>query len=155
MNNYILYIICIVIIILLYLNMNRITEKDIANLTDEWCNEVTINHNPEAIAKMFCKNGNLVGTVSQIKRKDNDIHRYFDYFAKKSGIKILSKKYNISKVTNNVFINTAFVTWMWDGLDNPIIARMTFVFKDKCLFQLHSSALPELNETLLQISEKS
>lgn len=118
-----------------------------------WIREVTVNHNPEAIYKMFCEGGSLVGTVSQVKRKGNDIKKYFDYFAKLPGIKVLHKKYNITKVTNDVFINTAFVTWKWNSINEPIIARMTFVYKNNCTFQLHSSKLPDTNQKLLQISK--
>ena len=131
---------------------NNITSQKIAELTDLWINKVTVEHNPTAISKLFCSDGNLVGTVSQIKRKGQDIKRYFDYFAKLPGIKVIFKKYNISKVTSNVYLNTAFITWTWDGLDEPITARMTFLFRNKCIFQLHSSALPEINKNLLKIS---
>ena len=153
-----IFLIVLLIIILsisIYLSITSITENDIINLTDNWCYQVTVNHDSTAIANLFCKNGNLIGTVSQVKRKGDDIKRYFDYFANKPGLQILSKKYNISKVTSNVFINSAFVTWTWDGLEQPITARMTFIFKNKCIFQLHSSILPELNQSLLNISEKN
>ena len=151
--------ICIIIILLLVIiyqihkSIFSFSDNDISTLTDNWCNEVTITHNPETISSLFCPDGNLVGTVSQVKRKGLDIKRYFNYFAKLPNIKIVKKEYNISKVTNNVFINTAFITWMWDGLENPIVARMTFVFRDNCIFQLHSSALPDLNEKLLEVSK--
>ena len=114
---------------------NIMTEQEISDLTDMWCNMVTVSHDPVAIANMFCSDGNLIGTVSQDKRKGDDIKLYFDYFAKLSGIMIVDKHYNISKVTDNVFINTAFITWLWDGMKTPIVARMTFVFRDRCLFQ--------------------
>jgi len=93
-----------------------------------------------------------MGTVSQVKRTGLDIKGYFDYFAKLPGIKVFEKKYNISQVTKDVFINTAFITWYWNDLDKPITARMTFVFRNNCIFQLHSSQLPDVNEDLLEIS---
>ena len=127
-------------------------EKDIAALTDEWINQVTIKNSPEGVAKMFCPDGNLIGTVSQVKRKGVDIKKYFDIFAKKPGITVLDKKYNVSRVARDVFINTAFITWFWSGLNEPVVARMTFVFREKCLFQLHSSVLPEVNDELFDIS---
>ena len=127
-------------------------EKKIKNLTIKWIIEVTEKHNPEAISKLFCSDGNLVGTVSQIKRENRDIKSYFKYFANLPGIKVINKEYNISQVTDNVFINTAFITWSWDDLDEPVVARMTFVFRDNCIYQLHSSALPDLNKDLLNIS---
>ena len=130
------------------------SDKKISNLTDHWCKEVSEKNDPAAIARLFCPDGNLVGTVSQIKRTGAEIQAYFDYFAKLPGLKIIKKKYNISHVEKNVYINTAFITWSWKGLKNPIVARMTFVFRGDCIFQLHSSALPELHENLKKISKK-
>ena len=146
---------CILIILALSIFHAKydISYKEISNLTDLWIQEVTEKNRPEAIGKLFCTDGNLIGTVSQIKRNGEDIKRYFDYFAKLPGIKVISKEYNISKVTNNVYINTAFITWSWDGLEKPIVARMSFVYRNKCIFQLHSSALPELNKDLYKISQ--
>ena len=133
------------------------TERDtgavaISQLTDLWIKEVTVAHNPQAIARLFCPDGNLVGTVSQVKRTGADIERYFDYFANLPGIKVVAKEYKISPVEDNVYVNTAFITWQWDGLEKPITARMTFLYRDNCIFQLHSSALPELNQDLLDVS---
>jgi hypothetical protein len=142
----------IIYIAYLYYNHHVINTTTISKLTDKWCKEVVVNHDPVAIYQLFCKDGNLVGTVSQKKRKGKDIKLYFDYFAKLPNIKIISKKYNISKVTSDVYINTAFIKWLWDGIDEPITARMTFVFKGKCIFQLHSSALPDVNTSLVNIS---
>ena len=85
---------------------------------------------------------------------DQDIKLYFDFFVKLPGIKVISRHYNISKVTSNVYLNTAFISWIWEGLERPIIARMSFVFRDNCIFQLHSSKLPELNDYLLRVSGK-
>ena len=143
--------ICI-IIYFLYNNYNLLTNQDITMLTDKWIYEVTVNHSPENIQTLFCKDGSLVGTVSKVIRTGYDIKFYFNYFAKIPGIKVLNKKYEIMKITNNVFVNTAFITWYWDGLKQPITARMTFIFRDKCIFQLHSSVLPEINQNLLNIS---
>jgi hypothetical protein len=148
--------ICSILIVLslsVFHSKNKVSPEEIAKMTDLWIKEVTEKHNPEAISKLFCIDGNLVGTVSQIKRNGKDIKRYFDYFAKLPGIKVVSKEYNISKVVDNVYINTAFITWSWDGLEKPIVARMSFVYRNKCIFQLHSSALPELNKDLYKISQ--
>ena len=146
----IIFIVIIGLCIFIYYNKN--TPEDIASLTDLWIKEVIVNHNPDAIYNLFCPDGSLVGTVSQVKRKGVDIKKYFNYFAKLPGINVVSKKYNISKVTYNVYTNTAFITWTWDGLEQPITARMTFIYRNNCIFQLHSSKLPDLNKSLLQIS---
>lgn len=155
-NFYIIVITVIIILLLFFINnsINYVNKNDIKKLTDKWCHEVTVNNNPENIEKLFCKDATLLGTVSQIKRRGEDIKYYFNYFAKLPNIKIISKEYNISKITSNVYVNSAFITWKWDGLKNPIIARMTFIYRNRCIFQLHSSGLPELNHELLSISNK-
>lgn len=127
-------------------------EKDIAILTDEWINQVTIKNSSEGVSKMFCPDGNLIGTVSKMERTGVDIKKYFDLFTTKPGITVLDKKYNISRLGPGVFVNTAFITWFWSGLNEPVTARMTFVFREKCLFQLHSSVWPEVNDELFDIN---
>ena len=127
-------------------------EQNIEKLTDNWIEMVTIENNPTKVAELFCSDGSLVGTVSKEIRTKENIKAYFNFFAKLPGIKVISRTYNISKISSNVYTNTAFITWNWDGLNEPIIARMTFIFRGNCIFQLHSSALPELNEDLLHIS---
>lgn len=131
--------------------------KKIAKLTDNWIDAVVKEQSPEKIAKLFCKNAELVGTVSQIIRRNEDIKLYFDYFAKLPNISVLEKEYNIMKIDPNTYMNTAYILWNWDGLEKPIMARMTFIFEigwNSCLIYLHSSALPDLNENLYKISGK-
>jgi len=111
-------------------------------------------HDPKRVASLFCRDGVLLGTVSQIQRKGEDIERYFDYFAKLPNIRVLSKQYNVSRIESDVQINNAVVTWTWDGLKEPVIARMTFVVKNSCIFELHSSELPSENEKLFHVSHK-
>ena len=152
----ILGVVCIFLILSLTMfNQSRVSVKEIEDLTNLWIREVTERNNPEAIAQLFCSDGNLVGTVSQVKRNGEDIKKYFDYFAKLPEIRVVAKEYNISKITDNVYLNTAFIKWKWKGLEVPITARMTFIFRNKCIFQLHSSALPELNKDLYAISMRT
>ena len=149
-------VLCMIIVLYIIYTLYRLyrspSKNDIAKLTDQWIHEVTVNNNPDRIFNLFCNDGNLVGTVSKEKRSSIDIKKYFNYFAKLPNIEVISKDYNISKVTDNVYINTAFVTWKWGGLSEPIVARMTFVYRNNCIFQLHSSALPDLNDDLYKIS---
>jgi len=132
----------------------RITQNSVEKLTDTWINYVTVQHDSQKVADLFCEGGSLVGTVSQIKRTGKDIKSYFDFFVNLPGIKVFEKKYEITKVSNDVYINTAFITWYWNTLDKPVVARMTFVIKHNCIFQLHSSVMPEVNKDLLSISNK-
>lgn len=92
--------------------------------------------------------------MSQIERKGEDIKLYFDYFANLPNIRVMDKKYQVLEIEPDVWVNNAFVTWMWDGLENPITARMTFVVKDNCIYELHSSELPKENKKLYKISNK-
>ena len=158
-NLYLFYytIILLIIIFIIYnvYYMFSHSKKNIENLTDRWINAVTVNNDPVEIANMFCSDGSLVGTVSKELRNYEQIKLYFKFFAKLPGIKVISRNYNISKITPNVYLNTAFISWIWDGLEEPIVARMTFIFRNNCIFQLHSSALPELNNYLLNISGKA
>ena len=84
----------------LFSYLTGLSRSKVEALTDVWIKEVTLNHDPTAIQALFCSDGNLVGTVSQVKRMGNDIGRYFDYFAKLDGIEVVSRRYNISRVTN-------------------------------------------------------
>lgn len=80
-------------------------------------------------------------------------NRYFDYFAKLPEIQVVRRNDNISRITDDVFVNNSMVFWAWAGegaptVESPLCARMTFIFRhnesseDVELFQLHSSALP-------------
>ena len=146
-------ILFLIVVIICYIIFNFTNnEQNIEKLTDNWIEMVTIENNPTKVAELFCSDGSLVGTVSKEIRTKENIKAYFNFFAKLPGIKVISRTYNISKISSNVYTNTAFITWNWDGLNESIIARMTFIFRGNCIFQLHSSALPELNEDLLHIS---
>ena len=112
-----------------------------SQLTDKWIKEVTINRNPRAVAKLFCKDLTLVATVSTKLRKGKQIEEYFNFFTNLPGIKVLNRKYNLSKIYNNYFINTALITWYWEGLDEPLVVRMSFIFKNDCIFQLHGVSI--------------
>jgi len=131
-------------------NVTTAEKNNIETLTDNWIKKVTMDNDPNGIADLFCSDGNLVGTVSQIIRTKTDIRKYFEYFAKLPGIKVISRKYHVSKISGNVYLNTAFITWYWNGLEQPIVARMTFIYRDNCIYQLHSSVLPEQNTNLVR-----
>ena len=130
--------------------IKNINKLDIKKLTDYFMNNI-INNNPKLLNNLFCQKGILIGTLSQKIRTKNskfNILNYFNYFANLKGIKILSKKYNINKIESNIFVNNAEVKWKWDKIKKPIIARMTFIFKDNCLYLLHSSGLPKANQAI-------
>ena len=111
--------------------------------------------NPSDVTNLFCKDGILWGTVSRIIRSGYDsINEYFEYFARIPGLRVVSRKYNITRVTDDVFINNAEVDWTQDGATTPLEARMAFIYKrsritgDWCIFELHSSEMPEVNENV-------
>ena len=147
-KNFNILAIAILVFVVIFVLFSKNGSTNVADLTDAWINAVTVENNPKKVASLFCGDGNLVGTVSQTIRTGAEIEQYFNYFAKLPGIKVVDKTYDISQVSKNVYLNTAFITWTWDGLEKPIIARMSFLFNGNCIFQLHSSALPELNKDL-------
>ena len=156
---YILLVISLLFVIFYY-NKIKNEEDDITKLTNEWIYSVTVLKNPSEIANLFCNNATLLGTVSQIIRKGNDIKKYFEFFAKLPNIQVINKTFNIQKISDNVVVNNAWIEWNWDDLDQPVLARMTFIYRKNllgkwCLFELHSSKLPEKSADLLKISGKN
>ena len=148
-----IFILVGIIIYTFFLNFeNDVNTQRISNLTDKWIENVTIEKNPNKVANMFCSDAKLVATVSKIIRRGFDIEQYFNFFTNLPNIEVLERNYNIQKITENVYINTAFLKWYWEGLVKPITVRMTFVFRDKCIVQLHASQLPEFNKDIYQIS---
>ena len=132
----------------------NLDETQIMRFTNKWIKYVTIYNDPCKVAKLFASDAILVGTVSQIRRTGNNIQKYFEYFAKLPNIEVIKKDYMINHIENDVWTNTAFITWNWKGLKTPIIARMTFIYRGNKIVQLHSSAMPELNKCLKKISGK-
>ena len=105
------------------------------------------------VANLFCEDGILWGTQStKIRNTRQDIIDYFDFFANIPGITIKAVDNNVTKITDMVYVNNANVTWFWDDLEEPVVARMTFIYRlsngNWCLFELHGSALPEKNPNL-------
>ena len=130
--------------------------KRIETETDDWQDAVTSGR-PSRVAEQFCDDGILLGTVSQTIRRGKEIESYFDYFAKLPDIQVLERRDDVSSVTDDVAINNSMVTWQWDGTD-PVQARMTFVYRREkgddrnwCLFELHSSVLPPVNQDLRSV----
>jgi len=129
--------------------IKRPTKKNAAEVTDNFINAVTKSNNPKETRKLFCKNGILIGTLSRIIRRNKNkynIEDYFNYFAKLKGIKVVSKKYDIQKVQDNIYLNHATINWKWDSIKKPVTARMTFLIKENCIYLLHSSSMPPFSK---------
>jgi hypothetical protein len=151
MENIIGTLIGIVVVLAVLYHMKNGTKEGAMNVIQSWVDAVTVQKDPEQVADMFCPDGTLVGTVSSQIRSGPQIKEYFEYFAKLPGLKVL--KMNPTKVQNvrmGVWLVTSFVTWEWEGLPEPIVARMSFLLRDGMIFQLHSSALPERPSELAQ-----
>jgi len=142
--------------------------EDVARSTEEWMNAVVVQSNSSAVSSLFCEDGLLVATAGlgirtknhsydgwgNLKKEGVTIKSYFDWFATLPEQNITAFHHNIENVAANVWINQAWVNWTWQG--NPgLTARMTFVFRvtplplgrfGVCIFQLHSSQLPESTE---------
>ena len=147
-------LILIISYIIITFTFDKINENNAIEITNKFLTNVG-NNKPKDEANLFYDNAVLIATVSQIKRTKQDIEKYFDYFANLPNIHVIEKDFNIIKVSNNVYINNAFVKLSWDNLVEPVIARMTFIIKGNCILQLHSSGLPDFNENLYKISGRS
>ena len=118
------------------------------NTLKNWFNGVTVQHDSKAVASLFSDDATLVGTVSQKVRTGDQIEQYFDYFVNLPNISAKPLKSHLTNVTDDVYLNTLFVEWNWDGLEEPVVARMTFLFKKDKIYLLHSSALPDRPDEL-------
>ena len=102
------------------------SRADAVLVIDNWINAVEV-HDVGAVSKYFCTDAMLVGTVSRQIRTGPAIRRYFDYFANLPGVKVVSREYQIQSINGSVCIVNAMIKWMWDGLSDPVVVRMTFV----------------------------
>lgn len=146
LNTFLIIFSFLLIIVLMYyiLFMDTLSKNKVRDLTNDWIYDVTVRHNPDAVADRFADDGSLLATVSPNYRKGCDIVEYFKFFVNVPGIEVLHREYNISKVANGVWLNSAFVTWTWDALNgDSIVARMSFLYRNNKIFQLHSSISPE------------
>lgn len=135
-------------------NIN-INKKFVKRITDNFIYNVVKTNDSNKLNKLFCNKGYLIGTLSRKTRKKTrkkkaigEIKEYFNYFAKLKGIKVVSKDYDIEKIGENIYLNQATIEWIWDDKNKPVTARMSFIIKDKCIFLLHSSQLPPVNNKI-------
>eukprot|EP00929_Paragymnodinium_shiwhaense_P075318 TRINITY_DN384_c0_g1_i1.p1 TRINITY_DN384_c0_g1~~TRINITY_DN384_c0_g1_i1.p1 ORF type:complete len:370 (-),score=64.83 TRINITY_DN384_c0_g1_i1:447-1556(-) len=134
-------------------------KKQVASLTSEWMTAVVNESDPMKVTSLFCDDGILLPTAAKglrLQRRSVDgwgepkeegfnIRSYFDWFVKLPGQAITKYQANFAKVNEDVWINNAWVNWVWDG--NPgLVARMTFIIrptpKGPCIIELHSSRVP-------------
>jgi len=119
-----------------------VNKAEVARLTDKWIDNVVLHNDPNKLYRMFGSNASLLGTVSRKYRVGDMIKDYFKYFATLPNIAVVEKRYYVQHIGNDVYLNSAFIKWQWDGLPDPIVARMSFLFKGPSLQHLHSSVLP-------------
>eukprot|EP00929_Paragymnodinium_shiwhaense_P059512 TRINITY_DN297_c0_g1_i3.p1 TRINITY_DN297_c0_g1~~TRINITY_DN297_c0_g1_i3.p1 ORF type:complete len:358 (+),score=73.86 TRINITY_DN297_c0_g1_i3:145-1218(+) len=129
-------------------------------ITAAWMAAVVNESNPEKVDSLFCDDGLLVATAAigirakinstdgwgQPKAQSDTIKSYFEWFARLPGQDITKFHNNVARVTEDIWVNNAFVNWVWEG--NPgLVARMTFIIRSgpqgACIFELHSSQLPD------------
>jgi len=141
------------IILIFAVGYAHVTQKHAAELVTERFLEAVESGDPPAVAALFCPDAILLGTVSQIERRGRDIRKYFDYFANLPNIHVVERKHEISELEPDIYVDNAVVTWAWDEHE-PLTARMSFVVKNGCIFELHSSELPHESEKLHEASGK-
>lgn len=149
MINLKMFIMILIILLVIYLCKDYIIienftnyESDITTLTDNWLDDIIVNKDLDKVYKQFCSDSTFIGNVTSIKKSGEDIKNYFDYFIKLPGLNIVKKKYNIMKISDNIYTNTAYITWTWDDINEPLNTKIILTFKNKCIYQIHSDALP-------------
>jgi len=119
--------------------------------TAAWMHAVVNQSDSQAVADLFCANGMLVATAGfGIRKQTNStdgwgdeeghtIKKFFDYFATLPGQRISNRHNNIVRLSTQVYVNNAWVSWTWDG-NAGMATRMTFVFVETasgtCIFEL-------------------
>lgn len=119
--------------------------ESIIQKTDEWLDFVSIDKNLNKVINCFSDDATLFGTFSHILSQNKLIEEYFKHFLSIKGLKVINKKYNIQRISNEIYINNTFITW--EILDKPnFTTRMSFIFKmingKFKIIHLHSSVLP-------------
>lgn len=142
------------VLLILAVGYAQVTQKHAAEQVTERFLAAVESGDPRAAAALFCPDAILLGTVSQIERRGRDIRKYFDYFAKLPNLHVVERTHEISDLEPDIFVDNALVTWSWDGLEKPLTARMSFTVRDGCIFELHSSELPQESEKLHKVSGK-
>ena len=139
------------------MTLSKTEIKKYTKLTDEWIDNVIVKKSPALVTKMFSKNGILLGTVSKQIREGKDIKCYFKFFVNLPSLDVIYKKYKINEISNNVYVNNAFITFSYNNNKKKEIikTRITFIFKSNKIFLLHSSELPDLNKKLISTCPKT
>jgi len=122
--------------------MDTLSKNKVRDLTNDWIYDVTVRRDADAVANRFADDGSLLATVSDSYRTGCDILQYFKFFVNVPGLTVLDREYHISKVSNGVWLNSAFVRWQFTG-EPSFVARMSFLYRNNKIFQLHSSFSPE------------
>lgn len=122
-------------------------KKYISYLTDKWLDYIVKFRDPKSAANLFCRDGVLVATRSHQIRRGKSINEYFEWLSNIPN-KVVNREYNISKITDNVYLNNSLVTWFNKNKKIFVVTRMLFIFRNDCLFFIHSSFLPDKNQDL-------
>lgn len=118
---------------------NRTNKKQIIiELTDKWLHNVSVEKNVENLYNMFYKKQNMI--TKKNNHEDHDLKKHLNFFINLPKIKILSKEYNISQVSENIYINTVYTKWTLRNKE-PIEFKIIFIFKNNYIFELHSSTI--------------
>ena len=99
--------------------------ESIIQKTDEWLDFVSIDKNLNKVINCFSDDATLFGTFSHILSQNKLIEEYFKHFLSIKGLKVINKKYNIQRISNEIFINNTFITW--EVHDKPNLWKDTLI----------------------------
>jgi|LakMenEpi03Aug12_release.lakeMendotaPanAssembly.Ray.scaffolds.fasta_scaffold884790_2 hypothetical protein len=116
---------------------NKIKTNNIIKTTDKWF-ELLIKKDKDLLYDMFYKKNTIIVKLQDKETIKNNIKFFLDYFIKIPKIKILKKEYNISKISDNIYINTVFISWeINNSFNKNLNLKFIFIFKNNLIFELH------------------
>jgi hypothetical protein len=126
-------IVAVIIIIVTYVWTMREEKKiyseiDISAATDAWLVELYIQKNASA---RFCSDGTLT-----VKGEVVPAGKYFAELVELPGLRAIRRNYKITKISSDVWLNEAFVTYFHDDLQKPKLDHILFWYRDGCIFKM-------------------
>lgn len=118
---------------------NKIKKNNIIKITDKWFELlIKTDKDKDLLYDMFYKKNTIIVKLQDKETIKNNIKFFLDYFIKIPKIKILKKEYNISKISDNIYINTVFISWKINNSFNKNLnLKFIFIFKNNLIFELH------------------
>ena len=128
-------VVLLVVMFIMMMSSGRLYSDDyIRNKTDAFLEAITTGDSDRAM-RLFCHDGYVIDGES----KSIEAPIFVSDMIKTSGIKIEDRSYNFQRITDKVWVNSTTINFTWDGMTTPKRVPMTFIFRNGCISQIHTS----------------